>query len=416
MTARGDLALDAEPEANLPTPPVDIPVHRPPEHRPRLRPSWAPPECVSNERPMPDLTPVKSIAFLACAFGLGIFVGRWTASSTPSPDATATASNQGSRVAGRPCGLHDGHVPDLQPYRHRRPRPSAPSGSGDVSARVAEYSRRYRAGTLDLLSADAWMHRLAHEFTFNESQTCTACARFASLPPKGDVDAIVRGIFEEGGDRSAVPAYEYDAVRFRKWMVPIRATGLAGVAGTPASASGHRVGSGFQLGRETLLAEAMRLEHGLEKGLSTPDAKLKPHFGIRSNKLTTLLALAREARKAGWGPRALGSIDAALAEYAARHKAKSFTVPPPVAAYLDELRERGVPVHGDGGGAVFVRNATEEILTSTGGAVSGVDLSPFFESRHSVREWDTTRPVEHGLSARSASSLLMHAHEHLYTQ
>ena len=46
MTARGDLALDAEPEANLPTPPVDIPVHRPPEHRPRLRPSWAPPECV----------------------------------------------------------------------------------------------------------------------------------------------------------------------------------------------------------------------------------------------------------------------------------------------------------------------------------------------------------------------------------
>jgi len=143
-----------------------------------------------------------------------------------------------------------------------------------------------------------------------------------------------------------------------------------------------------RLGRQSFLALLKVMQHSIEKGLSLKDSEIRVLFGIHSNRISGLLKLRDEAVRR-FGRDAAKLTDGVLVTYAWWHGQRNVALP----SFLDEfVKSVSREATMRNGGIVMAYK--EDILRSTGGM--DFDLSPFFESRHSMRQF-ASKPVSVGL-------------------
>jgi nitroreductase len=165
-------------------------------------------------------------------------------------------------------------------------------------------------------------------------------------------------------------------------------------------------------------AEALvrRWQHDFEKGLSL--RHMRPNFGVDSGVLQRMDAAAKLVASRtvpllrSDDSLALTAVVSALRAYVAKHAERGKRVRQEVVSVLTRwnstlsaraLELAGAPWLDNPAGGVR-RLRREQVLASSGfirSNGSAIDLAPFFSSRHSIRQFDTSQPVEFGLIAEA---------------
>jgi len=254
---------------------------------------------------------------------------------------------------------------------------------------VREYTDAFDNGALGLVSAAQW----------------TDLLEASERAQRARADNLVEGSTSDVSDATAFPAdadfAAYDAGRFSKWS-------MAGndMWATPIDPNIY--------GPVGVLAGVRRWQHDVEKGLSMPS--IRSEFSVASGMLMRLRAFSeaalgsRSSSEVGEGALgkqaapsaaiALGGVVGSLEQYALLHERSGQAIPEEASGTIALLLEGGVDATE--GGVRQVRAV--DIFSSIGFrggvednvATAVVDLAPFFESRHSIREFSNRR-AESGL-------------------